>query len=76
MAVYNGTPSIRIKFRGVKKLIAVGPAEDEWMPDELKKKIQPETAISAKFLLCPLPKKERQLMSTVCIDAVKDIQEK
>ncbi len=76
LAIYNGTPALRLKLKGVKKLLAVGPAEDEWMPDELRQKITPETAISAKFLLCPLPKKERQLMTTVCIDAVKDIQQK
>ncbi len=75
LAIYNGTPSLRLKLKGVKKLLAVGPAEDEWMPDELKQKVTPETAISAKFLLCPLPKKERQLMSMVCIDAVKELQQ-
>ena len=64
VAVYNGTPSIRIK-QG-KKMFGVGPVEEEWMPSDLKAKLTPDNEIDARMRVCPFPKDAG--MPMVCID--------
>ena len=71
MAIYNGTPSIRIRQRGSKRMYAVGPAEQEWMPSELKSKLTVDNAIDARFRICPIYKEKQKGLSLVCVDKAK-----
>lgn len=71
IAIYNGTPAIRIRQRGSKRIYAVGPAEQEWMPSELKSQLTVDNAIDARFRICPIRKEKQKGLSVVCVDKAK-----
>ena len=68
VSIYNGTPSIRIRQRGKKHLYAVGPAEQEWMPADLRSKLTVDNAIEADIKICPISKGQQRGLPVVCID--------
>jgi hypothetical protein len=70
VAVYNGTPSIRI--RQGRKVFGVGPVEEEWMPPDLKAKLTPENEIDARMRICPFAKPGG--MPMVCIDQAEALK--
>lgn len=74
IAIYNGTPSIRIRQRASKKIYAVGPAEQEWMPSELKSKLTVDNTIDARFRICPISKERQKGLSVVCVDRSKIVK--
>lgn len=74
IAIYNGTPAIRIRQRGSKRIYAVGPAEDEWMPSELKSQLTVDNAIDARFRICPIRKEKQKGLSVVCVDQAKVVK--
>jgi len=78
VSIYNGTPSIRIRQRTSKRIYAVGPAEQEWMPIELKSKLTVDNAIDADIKICPIRKGWQRGLTVVCIDEshIKKIREK
>jgi hypothetical protein len=67
ISIYNGTPPIRIKPNGKRKTYAVGPAEQEQMPDKLKATLTLDNSITGKFLLCPLPVSKPRGFKMVCV---------
>ncbi len=67
ISIYNGTPSIRIKLHGKRKIYAVGPAEQEQMPVKLKSTLTLDNSITGKFLICPLPVSKPQGFEMVCV---------
>lgn len=71
VSIYNGTPSIRIRQHKSKKVYAVGPAEQEWMPDELKSKLTVDNKIDAHLKICPISKDNPKSLPIVCIDESK-----
>gem|GEM_PF-3809014 len=71
VSIYNGTPSIRIRQHKSKKVYAVGPAEQEWMPDELKSKLTIDNEIQAHLKICPISKEKQKGLPVVCIDESK-----
>ncbi len=72
LAIYNGTPPIRIKQRGTKKVLAIGPSEDEWMPADLKAKLTLDNAIDARLKICPFPKSRG--LQVVCVDQAEIVR--
>ena len=71
VSIYNGTPSVRIRQHASKTVYAVGPAEQEWMPSDLKSKLTVDNAIDARFRICPISKHKQQGLKVVCVDDVK-----
>jgi hypothetical protein len=70
----NGTPSIRIKPQGGHRTLGVWPPEEEWMPDEIKQKLNFDNKIQARIRICPVSKKGDAGMALVCIDEARDIR--
>lgn len=71
LAVYNGTPSVRIRQHGARRTYAVGPAEDEWMPPDLKSRLTVDNAIDGRFRVCPVGEDRPRGLQVVCVDAAK-----
>jgi hypothetical protein len=71
VAIYNGTPAIRIRQQRSKNIYAVGPSEEELMPAELKLRLTIDNAIEAQFKICPIDKMKKKGLPVVCIDEVK-----
>jgi hypothetical protein len=71
VAIYNGTPSIRIHQLRSKRVYAVGPAEQELIPSELKSKLTLNNAIDGKFRICPFVSGKQKGLRSVCVDEVK-----
>ena len=71
VSIYNGTPSIRIRQRKTGKMFAAGPAEQEWMPADLKSKLTIDNAIEARLKICPLGRAQRKGLPVVCIDEAR-----
>ena len=74
IAIYNGTPAIRIRQRGSKRIYAVGPAEQEWMPSELKSQLTVDNAIDARFRICPIREEKQKGFGVVCVDKAKIVK--
>jgi hypothetical protein len=68
VSIYNGTPSIRIRQHGSQHLYAVGPAEHEWMPADLRSKLTVDNAIEADIKICPIGGGQQRGLPVVCID--------
>ena len=71
VSIYNGTPSVRIRQRGSRRVYAVGPAEQEWMPAELKSKLTVDNGIAGHFKVCPISEKPQKGLRAFCIDEAK-----
>lgn len=74
LALYNGTPAIRIRLKGSKRLLGVLPAEDEIMPAALKEALDFEHDLSADLILCPLTPARTGQMQGVCIESATAIR--
>jgi hypothetical protein len=73
VAIYNGTPSIRIRADRGGAMLAIGPSEDEWMPDELKSALHPDQPLHGRMLVCPLPQSQPRGFRRVCVGAVQKL---
>lgn len=71
LKVYNGTPPIRILRRGSRQIYAVGPAEQEWMPQDLRSRLTPDKSVTARLRICPIHERPVRGMSEVCIDEAR-----
>jgi hypothetical protein len=71
LEVYNGTPPIRIRQRGSRRVYGVGPAEREWMPDDLRARLTPENSVSARLRICPIHDRLAHGLAEVCIDQAR-----
>ena len=71
ISIYNGTPSVRIRQRSTRKIYAVGPAEREWIPAELKSKLTVDNGVTGHFKVCPIDKKPQRGLRAFCIDEAK-----
>jgi hypothetical protein len=72
MFVANGTPSVRIRRDGTKRLLGVFPPEQEIEPACLKEALTWGTDISGEFTVCPFTARRAGAMQNVCIAAVDD----
>lgn len=73
ISIYNGTPSVRIWQVGSKHLFGVSPAENEIMPEEIKKYLSFGTHIYGDFFVCPFTKAKTGYMQDVCVESVSNI---
>ncbi len=60
--------------QGERRTLGVWPPEEEWMPDEIKGKLNFDNQSHAKMRICPISKKNDAGMALVCIDEVKAIR--
>jgi hypothetical protein len=74
IAVYNGSPSVRIHPYGTKRLLGVVPSEEEIMPAELKSAIGLDRDAVADMQVCPFTKLMPGKMQLVCIESAKNIR--
>lgn len=73
VAIYNGTPAIRIRADRGGPMLAVSPSEDEWMPNELKSALHPGQPLRGRLLVCSLPRTEPRGLRRVCVGAVQKL---
>ena len=73
VAIYNGTPAIRIRADRGGPMLAVGPSEDEWMPNELKSALHLDQPLRGQLLICPLPRTGPRGLRRVCVGAVQKL---
>ena len=71
LEVYNGTPPIRIRQHGRRHVYGVGPAEQEWMPDDLRSRLTPDNSVSARLRICPIHERPARGLAEVCIDQAR-----
>lgn len=72
--VYDGSPSVRIWPKGSHRLLGVLPSEQENLPDDLKKVINPDTDAFADMTVCPFTEPKTGEMQFVCVEAASDIR--
>jgi hypothetical protein len=74
MAIFNGTPAIRITQQGSHQVYAVEPSEHEWMPASLKSSLTRDNTVQADFRICPIDKSQPHGLREVCVDEVKHVK--
>jgi len=74
IAVYNGSPVVRILLDNSKNVLGVLPSEHEIMPTSLKKLVNPDQDVFANMTVCPFSKFKPGNMQFVCIEDAKNIR--
>lgn len=79
LAVYNGTPAIRIWPFGTKKLLGVvdtdGDESTVALPDNIKKALANNPLeINGKYEMCPLDYERENRMRPVCLESASDLR--
>lgn len=75
LAVYNGTPSLRITITKSHRLLGI--IEDEALhsiPINIRDQINREHEINGNFIVCPLTEEKPNHMQLVCVDTASNIR--
>ena len=80
LLVYNGTPSIRLRPSGSKRLLGVIDPNDTSnapgptvLPVSIKEKLDWNRDVYGDFLVCPLTRAKPGRMQTICIESAKNL---
>jgi hypothetical protein len=68
----NGTPSLRIAIKDMKRVLGVLPAENEIAPKCLRSAVTFEQDVVGLFTVCPLSQDKAGAMRMVCVEEVRD----
>lgn len=77
LALYNGTPTIRLWRAGTNRVLGVSGsyAHDGYssIPEELERQLAWETELWGEYLVCPYTRRRPGAMQLVCIEAGKGV---
>lgn len=78
LAVYNGTPAIRLWRIGTRRILGVSDQrfsnpEYRNLPESLARHINGENEILGDFLVCPFTRPEPREMQLICIESARNV---
>ena len=78
LAVYNGTPAVRLRRTGTGRILGVSEQRSNLpdyrnLPESLAQQLNGDHEIDADFLVCPFTKSKAREMQLICIESAKNL---
>ena len=78
LAVYNGTPAVRLRRIGTRRILGVSEQRFNLpdyrnLPETLAQQLNGENEIRGDFLVCPFTRARPREMQLICIEAARNV---
>jgi hypothetical protein len=74
VAIFDAAPAIRLRQRGVRRLSAIGPPDQEWMPDNLRAALGVDNAVEGRLKICPIGRARDAGLRMLCVDEARALR--